>query len=64
LWSLINTGNSTAEDITLTAGDDTTLVGNAVLHPAADEAEGSIASATWRVVNDAAGNAWTWYRVA
>ncbi len=64
MWTLLNTGNTTAEDISLAAGTNTTMVGPLVIHPAADTAEGSLELATWMVVNDAGGDAWTWYRVS
>ncbi|KKK98231.1 hypothetical protein LCGC14_2644800, partial [marine sediment metagenome] len=64
LFTLINTDATGGADITFAAGDDTTLVGYALLHPVADVAEGNPNSATFHVRSDDGANAWTWYRIS
>ena len=65
MFTLINTGDAGAEDITMAAGaSGITFIGNLVVLPAADEAEGNYAIATWLIVNTDGANAWTWYRMS
>ena len=64
LFTLINSDATGGADITFAAGDNTIMVGYALIHPVADVAEGSPHSATWLVRNDAGSIDWTWYRIS
>ena len=60
-FTVINTGNTTSEDITLTVDTGVTFVGSAVLAPAADD-PAEVSTGTWRFRNTGA-NTWIGYRI-
>lgn len=61
-FCLINTGG-TGDNITFTAGVNVSVVGHAIVYPAADVGTAGAASGTFRFVNSAA-NTWIAYRIA